>query len=98
MNTNRYKESLFAAIEAACLINGGDGEVVVISPNPTKSANSFEKFLSDTNNNWWTRGGHGNVITFYNQQECIHFLDIDNKTLSTQASFIIHDRYGFLEN
>ena len=88
---------IFEAIEAACLMEGGDGDTLVICRNKLKVADNFEKFLQESDNKRWRRSNSEIVITFYHDQENINFVDeIDRNCLN--CTFVFEDKYGFLEN
>lgn len=91
-----YKTKMFAAIEAACLAEGGDGDTLVVCQNNIEVAENFEKWLKENNNSYWTRGLRANIVTFYNMQECIYFVLDADKDKIPFAAIKFYDLHGFL--
>lgn len=71
---------LFDFIESACLADGGDGDVLVVSPNYINLADEFGRWCDST---WWTRRESEDHITYFNEQESIHFSDLELKCYAT---------------
>ena len=86
-------DKIFAGIEAGCLMAGGDGDFMVITPNFINAANNFEKFLIENNNNYWKRANSDTHITFYGEQEGLYFSDTE---IDVNTDFTFIDRFAWL--
>jgi hypothetical protein len=93
---NDLNNKMFAAIEAACLAEGGDGDTLVVCQDNVSVADNFEKWLKENNNTWWTRGNYNGIITFYNNQEAIYFALEADKGKIPFAAIQFYDLHGFL--
>ena len=84
----------FKALELACLAEGGDGDVVWVSPDHTGDAAQFEQWLKETENTWWTSTTWNGLVQFFNNQECIHFVPPTFDVASCYPSYVVQCRYG----
>ena len=92
-----YQDKIFAAIEAACLMEGGDGDTLVVCKDPVKVADNFERYLKENNISIWKRTNKTDIIIFYHDQENIIFTNKDNASKVAYHFFDFYDLYGFLE-
>lgn len=74
---------MFNFIESACIADGGDGDVLVVSPNYMNLADEFGRWCEMNNNTWWTRNDQNGSIWYNNNQESIHFSDTEIKCWAT---------------
>lgn len=84
----------FTVLSQACLAEGGDGDVVCVSPDYLNVANQFDSWLKEAQNTWWTRGERMGFITFSNEQECIYFAKEDDGGF--HSSFTVNLPHGTL--
>lgn len=80
-NFEELENILFKFIEKACISEGGDGDVAMISPNYRELSDKFQRWCELNNNKWWNRSNNDEFIQFYNGQECIWFCK-DRKYIS----------------
>ncbi len=85
-------DTIFLALERACLAEGGDGDVLCLTPDYKAAADAFESWLRSSGNTWWTRGTGKDYQTFSNNQECIYFAASNEKGF--YASYIVELPYG----
>lgn len=74
---------MFDFLESVCFADGGDGDVLVVSPNYINLADEFGSWCELNNNTWWTRRESEDHITYFNDQENIHFSDTEIKCHAT---------------
>ena len=72
-----FKINIFKALEAACIAEGGDGDVMLCVEDYMSAADDFEKWLKEENNTWWKRDNGDTYVQFWNQQESIWFSNIE---------------------
>lgn len=86
-------DTIFPALEQACLAEGGDGDTLCLSPDYKGTADAFEAWLKANGNTWWTRGSRDGFETFSNGQECIYFAAGGGKE-AFHASYVVELPYG----
>ena len=86
-----FKDRIYNAIEAACLMEGGDGDTLVQVTDWNGAADGFADWLKRNGNTWWTRHDRENGAVFFHGQENIWFA-----ADSIPATFVFVDKYGFL--
>lgn len=69
----RFQDQLFTALELACLVEGGDGESALITPDYLAAADAFEAWLKRTDNTHWSRFNADTHVVYHNNQEDIWF-------------------------
>jgi hypothetical protein len=71
-------DTVFSTLEAMCLAEGGDGDSVLVAPNPLDLAFRFDAWqrakATPSKPAWWAMTVHGDEACFHNNQEAIHFL------------------------
>ncbi len=71
-------DAVFSTLEAMCLAEGGDGDTVLMCPNPLELATLFDTWqkakATSAKPPWWQMTVYGEDVVFYNNQEAIHFL------------------------
>ncbi len=85
-------DTIFLALEQACLAEGGDGDTLLLSPDYKGSADAFEGWLKANGNTWWERGSQNDFETFHNGQECIYFAASGKERF--HASYVVELPYG----
>ncbi len=74
----RSIDAIFSTLEAMCLSEGGDGDSVLVCPNPIELAALFDIWqnakATSENPAWWSMDIRGDEATFSNNQEAIYFL------------------------
>lgn len=89
---NSEYDTIFAAVEAACLMEGGDGYTAFQSPKWEAAANEFESWLKRTGNDLWKRTNHPSYVSFDYEMQTIYFsAEADDLT-----TFTFVDKYGFI--
>ncbi len=85
-------DTIFLALEQACLAEGGDGGTLLLTPDYKVAADAFEAWLKANGNTWWSRGSRDDFDTFSNGQECIWFAAGGKERFP--ASYVVELPYG----